>query len=131
MSEPVPEEVRRAARRAFAERDVDAQILELVYDSLLDDLAQPVTHRRLAFGASDGASLSVAVEQRGEGVALRIDLTIAAAQLGGDVAEVCVGQVTERPQAGPSAELDFPHHGLLCSTVTASGRRWKTSSVRV
>ena len=40
--EQVPAEVRTAARKAFAERGDRAEILDLLYDSLLDETAGDV-----------------------------------------------------------------------------------------
>jgi hypothetical protein len=126
VTEPVPEAVKQAARRAFADRDADADVLELVHDSLLEDHA-PAAYRQLAFGAGDGNNVDVTVEQLADGVLLRVD----PARFGADVVEVRVGELTAEAAEGSEQELRFPKHGILCVTLAARGRRWKTSSVRV
>jgi hypothetical protein len=67
--DPVPPELIQAATDAFAFRDLDAELAELVFDSLLD--ADPATlvrgsaaHRLVSFQA---AGLTIDIEVAGEG----------------------------------------------------------------
>lgn len=67
--EPVPGELLRAAVEAFAWRDIDAEIAELVYDSLLDSdeaslVRGPASQRLVSFAAGD---LTIDVEVTGAG----------------------------------------------------------------
>ncbi len=69
--EPVPAELHRAAVDAFSWRDIDAEIAELVYDSLLDaDAASlvrgPADQRMVSF-AVGGMTIDLEVTSTGPG----------------------------------------------------------------
>ena len=70
-AEPVPADLIRAALDAFAWRDIDAQIAELVYDSLLDAeetmlVRGPADPRMVSFAAG-GMTIDVEVTSAGPG----------------------------------------------------------------
>src|SRR5579859_1898320 len=69
--EPVPGELLRAAVDAFAWRDFDAEIAELVYDSLLDadpaSLVRGPSEQRLVSFAAGGMAIDVEVTGAGPG----------------------------------------------------------------
>ena len=70
-AEPVPAGLIRAALDAFAWRDIDAQIAELVYDSLLDAeetmlVRGPADQRMVSFAAG-GMTIDVEVTSAGPG----------------------------------------------------------------
>lgn len=72
--DPVPPEVREAARASFTWRTIDAELAELAYDSLLDDdrlvgVRSSDAPRTLSF---EGAGCSVEVEVAEEGDARRL-----------------------------------------------------------
>jgi hypothetical protein len=73
-AEPVPAELIRAAVDAFAWRDIDAEIAELVYDSLLDAeeaslVRGPADQRMISFAAG-GMTIDVEVTSAGPGRAV-------------------------------------------------------------
>jgi len=70
-AEPVPAELVQAAEDAFAWRDIDAEIAELVYDSLLDAeeaslVRGPAEQRMISFTAG-GMTIDVEVTGAGPG----------------------------------------------------------------
>jgi len=69
--EPVPGELLRAAVDAFAWRDIDAEIAELVYDSLLDadaaSLVRGPSEQRMVSFAAGGMTIDVEVTGAGPG----------------------------------------------------------------
>jgi hypothetical protein len=68
--EPVPPELLRGAVGAFAWRDIDAELAELVFDSLLDaeeaSLVRGSPDRRLVSFASGGLTIDVEVTSAGD-----------------------------------------------------------------
>ena len=69
--EPVPAELRQAAVDAFSWRDIDAEIAELVYDSLLDadaaSLVRGPADQRLVSFAVGGMTIDLEVTSVGAG----------------------------------------------------------------
>src|SRR6516165_8212921 len=69
--EPVPAELRQAAVDAFSWRDIDAEIAELVYDSLLDAdaaaLVRGPADQRLVSFAVGGLTIDLEVTSTGHG----------------------------------------------------------------
>ena len=69
--EPVPAELRQAAVDAFSWRDIDAEIAELVYDSLLDadaaSLVRGPADQRLVSFAVGGLTIDLEVTSTGHG----------------------------------------------------------------
>jgi hypothetical protein len=69
--EPVPAELFRAAVEAFSWRDIDAEIAELVYDSLLDSdeasLVRGSADQRLVSFTAGGMTIDVEVTSAGPG----------------------------------------------------------------
>src|SRR5262249_7527737 len=69
--DPVPAELRQAAVDAFAWRDIDAEIAELVYDSLLDaeaaSLVRGPAEQRLVSFAAGGPTIHLEVARGGAG----------------------------------------------------------------
>jgi len=69
--DPVPAELRQAAVDAFSWRDIDAEIAELVYDSLLDfdeaSLVRGPAGQRLVSFAVGGMTIDVEVTSTGTG----------------------------------------------------------------
>lgn len=126
--ESVPEEVRAAARAAFAERASDVSVLELVYDSLLDGDSDVADTRRLTFSDGGDLDLLVTVADEGDGVRLHLHVTRGVGQLD----DVRVGGVRQAVDAGSErASVAMVAHGLFSAGVTARGRGWRTSWVRV
>jgi len=72
--EPVPAELRQAAVDAFAWRDIDAEIADLVYDSLLDadaaSLVRGPAEQRLVSFAAGGLTIDLEVTSAGAGRAV-------------------------------------------------------------
>jgi hypothetical protein len=72
--EPVPAELRQAAMDAFSWRDIDAEIAELVYDSLLDadaaSLVRGPAEQRLVSFAAGGVTIDLEVTSAGPGRAV-------------------------------------------------------------
>jgi len=72
--EPVPAELLQAAREAFGWRDIDAEIAELVYDSLLDSdeasLVRGPDEPRLVSFTVGGTTIDVEVTSTGPGRSL-------------------------------------------------------------
>jgi hypothetical protein len=72
--EPVPAELFQAAVEAFSWRDIDAEIAELVYDSLLDtdeaSLVRGPAGQRLVSFAAGGMTIDVEVTSSGPGRAV-------------------------------------------------------------
>jgi hypothetical protein len=70
-AEPVPAELIEAAVAAFAWRDIDAEIAELVYDSLLDaeeaSLVRGPAEQRMISFAVGGMTIDVEVTSAGPG----------------------------------------------------------------
>src|ERR1051326_9640797 len=70
-AEPVPAELSRAAVTAFAWRDIDAEIAELIYDSLLDaeeaSLVRGPAEQRMISFAVGGMTIDVEVTSAGPG----------------------------------------------------------------
>lgn len=67
--EPVPPEFLDAARGAFAWRDIDAELAELVFDSLADDeavLVRGSADRRLYSFSGGGLTIDVEVTSSGQ-----------------------------------------------------------------
>jgi len=69
--EPVPAELHRAAVDAFSWRDIDAEIAELIYDSLLDtdaaSLVRGPADQRLVSFAIGGLTIDLEVTSAGPG----------------------------------------------------------------
>jgi hypothetical protein len=69
--EPVPAELLQAAVAAFSWRDIDAELAELVYDSLLDtdeaSLVRGSAAERLVSFAAGGLTIDVEVTSSGRG----------------------------------------------------------------
>ena len=69
--EPVPAELHQAAVDAFSWRDIDAEIAELVYDSLLDadaaSLVRGPAGQRLVSFAAGGMTIDLEVTSAGPG----------------------------------------------------------------
>lgn len=123
----VPEEVREAARRAFTERDMQAHVLPLGYDSLLAQHPTDPT-RRLTFAGDPGTEVAVAVHLSPSGEQVEVEIT----STGCSLVEVhCGGAVF--PADDPTRAMVGPApHGLFSAVLEGDDRRrLRTSWVRV
>lgn len=126
----VPDEVREAARRAFSSRDRRADVLHLVFDSLVDREPAPGP-RRLEFGSGEQAAqlrLTVTDAPHGQ-VVIEIESRTPQLQLH----EVRTGaEVVELSEAGPGRWAAGPlAHGLLTVLCEVDDRRLQTAALRV
>jgi hypothetical protein len=103
--DPVPEEVRRAARAALATRDVDAELVVLVADSALDDFESV-----RAGDVPGGRLLSFA------GAGIQVDLEVSGTREQVDL----IGQVTGDAVHG--AVLEYPHGRSVALDLDSIGR---------
>lgn len=123
----VPSAVREAAKRAFALRDRAAIVLELVSDSLLDDMAYDGP-RELRFGApAQPAAVTVRVQEREDGTLLHLETGQAR------VLEVQLGDDVLRVQELDGGRWAAPviGHGLLSVVVEAGQQRARTAWLRI
>lgn len=129
--EPVPEHVRQAARRAFAARDRQAQVLALVTDSLVDG-ADDRGPRRLAF-AGAGAPGQVDVTVLDHTDAPQITLVIECPWRDGRVEQVeCAEQRVPVAEQAPGRWVAGPvPHGLFRAALRRGDENLTTAWVRV
>lgn len=128
MISEVPADVRDAARRAFANRDRGAQVLDLLSDSLLDPVP-PTGPRRLVFGTVAGAQVRVAVPEAGAG---RIRLEITSDAPGFEVLEVrSGGHDAPLDRSTPTVVAGPVGHGLLTVIAAIGDKRFQTAALRV
>jgi hypothetical protein len=119
--DPVPPELLRAAAGAFTWRDIDAELAELVFDSLLDAdeaaLVRGSPDRRLVSFAAGGLTIDVEVTATGP------DRTVM-----GQIVPPRRGQVDLR-RAGETVTVDADELGRFRSGPLPPGPlslRWRT-----
>ncbi len=130
--DPVPDDVRAAARRAFSMRDRGAELLTLVFDSLVDEAAVPTAARRLVFARPDvPGHLAVTVLEEAGPSQVAVVLECPWPDVALDLVE-SAGQSATPVPSGPGRWSAGPlPHGLFRASLTVSGTPLQTSWVRV
>lgn len=125
--EQVPDEVRMAARRAFADRDERVEVLDLQYDSLLDETT-PDGPRRLSFNrAGPDAGVEVTVLVLEEGDFIRLHITSRGCRL---ESVHCDGNKLT-VDASDHGVTEVTRHGLLSAVLSLDDQRLRTAWLRV
>lgn len=123
----VPAAVRDAAKRAFALRDRGALVLELVSDSLLDDLTYDGP-RELRFGAPDQPTrVTVRVLEDEPGMLLHLE----AGQARVIEIQLDDGVLGVQELDGGRWTAPLTGHGLLSVVVEAGQQRARTAWLRL
>lgn len=127
----VPAAVRAAARRAFALRERDARVLDLLTDSLVDDPSHEGPRELRFLDVSEGADVTVLVHQLADPGRIALDVVVAPVSAAvvevrddegrGTLQEVCPGWWCTGPL----------RHGLASLLVVVSGERLRTAWVRI
>jgi hypothetical protein len=131
VMDPVPDDVRAAARGAFAARDRHAKVLGLMTDSLVDEEPAASAARRLTYaGVTLPGQVVVTVLEHEDG---RVSLALECPWEGAELGQVQCGGETVHVQlqahgrwmAGPA------QHGLMRAELAVGDKVLHTAWVRV
>lgn len=129
--DPVPDDVRAAARRAFAARDRRAEVLGLLTDTLVDGAVEDDGPRRLSFAGGElPGVLQVTVREADDE---RVTLVVESPWEGAVLDRVeCDGEVATPRREAPGRWAAGPvRHGLMRAALTLGDRVLHTAWLRV
>lgn len=132
----VPTEVREAARRAFANRDRQAQVLDLVSDSLVDSAPRTGGARCLVFSSANGPAVQLAVHELPGSDEVRLEISGNGNGNGLTVLEVRIGPHEATGVKGVQGKAGHTtagplSHGLMTVVLELGDQRFQTAALRI